>query len=281
MNMKTSRIIWIISFVLVLSFALAGCGSPDSASPPEPEETVFVTVTDKTNLPEDMDAARFSDRVLFTFQIDNAGEQEIKGIQGFLSIQDLFGEEILSMDCDFTGDRIPAGGSITVTGMGMDINQFMDEHIKLYQEDYSDLQFEYTVNKVVVSDSSNPSEVGENPIPTSDEVLVEVTNKINLPEDWDAGRFSPRVEFQFQITNETDRDIKGIQGTLVIQDMFGVEIMSMGCDFTGQIIPAQDSIVVSDLGIDINQFMDDHIKLHAEVYENLIFEYLVTSIVYQ
>ena len=163
----------------------------------------------------------------------------------------------------------------------MDINQFMDEHIKLYQEDYSDLQFEYTVNKVVVSDSSNPSEVGENPIPTSDEVLVEVTNKINLPEDWDAGRFSPRVEFQFQITNETDRDIKGIQGTLVIQDMFGVEIMSMDCDFTGQIIPAQDSIVVSDLGIDINQFMDDHIKLHAEVYENLIFEYLVTSIVYQ
>jgi hypothetical protein len=111
--------------------------------------------------------------------------------------------------------------------------------------------------------------------------LVEVTNKSNLPEDWDAGRFSPRVEFQFQITNETDRDIKGIQGTLVIQDMFGVEIMSMGCDFTGQIIPAQDSIVVSDLGIDINQFMDDHIKLHAEVYENLIFEYLVTSIVYQ
>ena len=96
--MKTSRIIWIISFVLVLSFALAGCGSPDSASPPAPEETVFVTVTDKTNLPEDMDAARFSDRVLFTFQIDNAGEQEIKGIQGFLSIQDLFGEEILSMD---------------------------------------------------------------------------------------------------------------------------------------------------------------------------------------
>ena len=279
--MKTGRLIWIISFILVLCIALASCGNSESIKPPEPEETVFVTVTDKANLPEDWDEGRFSDRVLFTFQIENIGEQEIKGIQGILSIEDLFGKEILSMDCDFTGERIPAGGSVTVTGMGMDINQFMDEHIKLYQEDFSDLQFEYTINKVVFSDNPTSPEAPEEPDLISDEVLVEVTNKINLPEDWDAGRFSSRVEFEFQITNQTDRNIKGIQGTLVIKDLFGVEITSMGCDFTGEVIPAQGSIAMSNLGIDINQFMDDHIKLHAEVYEDLIFEYLVTSIVYQ
>ena len=79
----------------------------------------------------------------FTFEVANKTDKQIKGVQGVLTICDLFGEEILSINCDFTGNSIAQNQSITVGDLGIDINQFMDSHIKLYNTDFSDLKFEY------------------------------------------------------------------------------------------------------------------------------------------
>ena len=231
-------------------------------------------------MPKDINAGRYSDIINLTFDVLNRSDKVIKGIQGNLSICDLFGEEILKVSCDFTGNSIPVGESITIDDLGMEINQFMDSHVKFYNTDFSDLQFKYEVTNIVYDDGSSMKEQSSTESIEGQKVIVTVDDKQNLDINYNVGRYSPRVEFVFGVYNNTSKDIKGVQGTLTIKDLFGVDIMSLGLDFTGQTIPANSSVVFDDLGFDINQFMDDHVKVYSTNLEDLQFEYEVTSIVY-
>ncbi len=261
------------------TFTCEICGDAYTEAIPVRDDEVVVTVTNKSNLPENTSAGRYSDRVELTFNVMNMTDKTIKGVQGNLTVYDLFGEKILKISCDFTGNLIQANDSITVDDLGMDINQFMDNHVKFYNTDFSDLNFEYEVTQIVYDDliasGSVPTESME-----SQKVTVNVTDKRNLETNYKAGRYSPRVEFTFEVYNNTSKDIKGVQGILTIKDLFGVDIMSSRLDFTGQTISADGSITVSDMGMDINQFMDDDVKVYTTDFEDLNFAYKVTQIVY-
>lgn len=262
------------------TFTCENCGDSYTESIPVRDDIVTVTVTNKTNLPKNTSAGRFSDRIELTFDVMNMADKAIKGIQGRLTICDLFGEKILMMNCDFTGNIIPVNGLITVEDLGMDINPFIDEHVKVYNTDFSDLKFDYEVSNIVYDDGSGMGDQPEVDQMENQKVTVSVTDKQNLDINYNAGRYSPRVEFVFEVYNNTTKDIKGVQGILTIKDLFGVDIMSSSLDFVGQTIGADSSVTVSDLGLDINQFMDDHVKLYNTDFEDLKFEYEVTSIVY-
>ncbi len=235
---------------------------------------ISVSVTNKTNIPEDINNGRYSDRVEFSFSIKNNESKNIKGIKGILKVKDLFGSSILSLGCDFTGKNIASNSTTTFSGIGIDINQFMDNHVKLYNENYSDLNFEYEIEQIVYSSEKAVAKT------TYDEVDITVTNKTNLEEDIYNGRYSPRVEFDFSIYNKSTKSIKGIQGVLVVKDLFDDEIIRINCDFTGATIASKSSATYEDLGIDINQFMDNHVSLYNENYSDLNFEYEVSTIVY-
>ncbi len=253
------------------------CGDTYTEKIPQKEKTVIVTVTDKKNVPEDIHNGRFSDSVEFTFTVENQSDKPVKGVEGILYIKDLFDKDILSINCDFTGQTIPVNESVTVEGLGMDINPFMEDHSKLYQEDFSDLKFEYEITNIVYDGEATETEPVQNEeVP----VQVRVVDKQNLPEDIHSGRFSSRVEFVIEVENKSDREIKGVSGTLTIKDLFGKDIKSVLCDFTGQTIGAGSTATYSELGMDINEFMDDDTKLYNEQFSDLNFEYHVDSIVY-
>ena len=112
------------------------------------------------------------------------------------------------------------------------------------------------------------------------DVDVVVTDKTVIPENADNWIFSNYVNFVFSITNNTEKDIQGIQGTLTINDLFGVEIMTAECDFTGETIGAHTTVTNDDLSFECNQFMDDHMKVFNTDYRDLNFEYTVKTIVY-
>lgn len=173
------------------------------------------------------------------------------------------------------------GGSIFVNDLGIDINQFMNSHLKFYNTEFSDLKFEYKIANIVYDDGSRMIEDTPKESMESKKVTVNVTDKKNLDINYNVGRYSPRVEFTFKVCNSTSKNIKGVQGILSIKDLFGVDIMSSSLDFTGQIIGANDSIVVSGMGIDINQFKDDHVKIYNTNFDDLKFEYEITSIIYE
>ena len=86
-------------------------------------------------------------------------------------------------------------------------------------------------------------------------VLVTVTPK--NPDQW---IFSNYVNFVFSITNNTAKDIQGIQGELNISDLFGAEIMTVGCDFTGETITAGATITNDDLSFECNEFIHETIQ---------------------
>lgn len=139
------------------TFVCKYCGDTYTEDIPQKERNIIVKVTDKKNIPHNINNYRFSDRVQFTFYVENQCDKEVKGVEGVLVIQDLFGSEILSINCDFTGQTIPVGGFANFSGLGLDINQFKESHVKLYSEKFEDLNFEYELKSIVYTDGTTKS----------------------------------------------------------------------------------------------------------------------------
>ncbi len=253
------------------------CGDSYSEEIPPKERTVSVVVTDKTNIPKSVSDGRYSNIVKFVFSVENKTDKPVRGVSGILHVKDLFDKEFLTINCDFTGQTIPANSSIVVTDLGIDCNQFIDDHTKLYNEDFSDLKFDYEVTDIVYGGEASAVEAARD---EAAPVKVTVVDKQNLPEDIYNGRYSPRVQLVIEVTNNSEKDIKGVSGILTVKDLFGKDILSSTCDFTGETIAAGSTVTYSDLGMDINEFMDDHVKYYNEDYADLTFEYKVDSIVY-
>lgn len=133
----------------VLKFTCDHCGDSYTEQIPVKEAEVIVTVTEKESIPEDHNAWRFSDYVRLSVNVENVTNRSIKGVQGTLVVKDMFGEEFLRISCDLTDNDIPANGSITVTELYLDVNQFMANQVKLFNTDYEDLIFEYIVTNVI------------------------------------------------------------------------------------------------------------------------------------
>jgi len=119
------------------------------------------------------------------------------------------------------------------------------------------------------------SEEEKQDIVQEEDVKVELTDKFTFEGD-----YSDYVGFVFDVTNNTDKTIKGVQGLATFKDMFGTEIIKIGADFTGRTIEPSQTSTVDDLSVEINEFMDDHMKLYATAYDDLKFEYKVTAIVF-
>ncbi len=66
----------------------------------------------------------------------------------------MFDENILNMQYDFTTENIPAGATINVTGYGLEVNEFIDEHMKLYGLSYDNINFKYEFSKVIFTDGT-------------------------------------------------------------------------------------------------------------------------------
>jgi hypothetical protein len=115
---------------------------------------------------------------------------------------------------------------------------------------------------------------------TESDVTVVVIDKINYPVNLNIGRYSPFVSFTFEVTNNTDKEIRGIQGIQTIKDMFGAEIKTMKLDFTDTPIPAQSSVTIEDLGFEVNQFINEDTKIYFAEIENLQFEYETITILF-
>lgn len=314
---RDSRIYMILLSICFLLLMATGCGRPDSTdtvsdddfsssvqintsdlseteisqstSDVSTEETapvektsddeVVVAVTGKTNIEADIHSGRYSDRVIFEIQVTNQTDKTVKGVQGILTINDLFGKKIISSNCDFTGQTILPGETVTYDGIGIDVNEFIDSHVKLYNEDFDDLSFSYKVNAVVYasdgdSDSSTSQTAGV------EEVSIICIDKENIKANYNAGRFSAYSQFTFVVENKTEKTIKGVQGVVTVSDLFGKQIKKFNCDFTGQKIPAGKSVTFTDKYLEINKFDDEDVKIYNEEYADLQFSYKVTDIVY-
>lgn len=108
------------------------------------------------------------------------------------------------------------------------------------------------------------------------DVTVALTNKTTSNGDY--GQLY--ANFEFSVTNNTDKAIRGVQGIAQFNDIFGSKIISLNGDFTGATIDPGATHIFNDLSLDCNQFMSDHLKLYNTKYEDLKFDYETTAIVF-
>ncbi|GEM_PF-5519063 len=242
------------------------------------ENAVTVKVTDKQNIEADIYNGIYSNRVNLVIEVTNNTEKDIQGVQGILIIDDLFGKNIKKSRCNFTGKIIAPGQTVSFEDLGLDINEYIDSDKKLYNEKYEDLQFTYQVDSIVYAEEADAAE--KNITSGSDKVTITCVEKKNIEEDIYNGRYSPYVQFIFEVENHSDKDIKGIQGTVTVSDLFGNKIIKSNCDFTGTTIKAGETATITDRYLEINKFLDEDVKLYNEDYEDLQFQYEVTDIVY-
>ncbi len=109
---------------------------------------------------------------------------------------------------------------------------------------------------------------------------VFVSGKTNTPKDINNWIFYNYVDLNFELTNNSEKTIKGIEGFLIVKDLFEKEILTCGCDFTGINIQPSATETVDNLSYECNDFLDADNKFYSTAYEDLIFEYKIESIVY-
>ena len=136
------------------------------------------------------------------------------------------------------------------------------------------LEIESTEVDTVIS-----SEEAENKT-EKDSIIVIASDKINYNQDISSGRYQDFVEIVTTVQNNTDKDIKGIQGIYHIKDMFGEKIIDANFDITSEIIPVGQTITIEDYGFNINSIIEEQKKFFDTEFENLIFEYEITQVIF-
>lgn len=146
------------SSVEVHFFPYSGGNSDSTSDAAEPisaktNDVVVVELTDKSIKYKDTENWVFSDYVLFTFKINNNSSKDIKGVSGVATFNDMFGKEIIKVNCDFT-DGVAANSYAIDDSLSLEVNQFIDSHVKLMNTPYEDIIFSYDIKKIVYSDGT-------------------------------------------------------------------------------------------------------------------------------
>ena len=121
--------------------------------------------------------------------------------------------------------------------------------------------------------------------PTSTPTLIQIDkfkdiSVVVLGKNIQKGDYSEFILFPYRVTNNSEKNIKGIEGIMHIYDMFGKSIMDIQWDITNGVIEAHNSMTVNDSGLEYNQFMDTHQKVYATAFEDLVFKYEFITVMF-
>ena len=117
------------------------------------------------------------------------------------------------------------------------------------------------------------------PNPILSAVTVELIGKDVLWTDAYAGRYSDEVTFDFNYTNNTEKDIRGFQGDMTFYDMFGDEIITISFEDT-ETVPAGSAMNQPNLYLEVNEFLPEDVKLRDTKFEDMTMEFKATKIIF-
>lgn len=109
-------------------------------------------------------------------------------------------------------------------------------------------------------------------------VSLEITNKGFHEADYMSGDYQTQITMDLKFTNETDKEIKGVEGVLTFFDIFDNKISATKISYDKGIPASQSKVWKS--GMDFNQFMDEDIKLKNTELKDLKYKWEVSTIIY-
>lgn len=112
-------------------------------------------------------------------------------------------------------------------------------------------------------------------------VKVVCTDKSVTPADYDKWIFNSYIDLSFEVTNNCDKDIKGVEGRLTTSDLFGNEIEKTNCNFIGETIEAGKMVFFEYMSLKVPMYPSEtDQKLMDTDYSDLKFSYEVSKIVF-
>lgn len=91
--------------------------------------------------------------VMFDLAYENKSDKDIAGVKGILHINDMFGDKIINIRWSFD-EGVDAKQTAVERGSGIKINQFMDDHMKLWSADQAKIKASYEVQTIVFKDGT-------------------------------------------------------------------------------------------------------------------------------
>jgi hypothetical protein len=91
--------------------------------------------------------------VLLDLAFENKGEKDIAGVKGILRLKDMFGDKILNMNWSFD-EGVGARQTTVERGSGIKINQFMDDHLRLWNAASDKIKAVYEVKTIIFKDGT-------------------------------------------------------------------------------------------------------------------------------
>jgi len=241
----------------------------NSASQPEKAKEVDLEITKKTFFDGD-----FQDQIQMDLNFTNKTEKNIRGVQGTLTFYDIFDNEIKTINVSYD-QGIPAGQSKTWNS-GTSYNQFIDEDKKLKDTELKDLKYKWVVNKVIYDDGSGSS---SSQIEQTEKVGLEITQKGFHKANIMSNDFQDKITMEIKFTNKTDKNIKGVEGSLNFYDIFDKEIKKVSIAYDKGISASQSKVWNS--GIEYNQFINEDVKLKDAELKDLKYKWELKTIVYE
>lgn len=92
------------------------------------------------------------------------------------------------------------------------------------------------------------------------------------------GDFADSNHFTFEFTNNTEKDIEGVKGSVIFKDLFDDQIKHVTLSYD-EGIPAGESTLYR-ASIDYNQFMDSDIELRNIELAKMKYDWVVDTIIY-
>lgn len=84
---------------------------------------------------------------------ENKSDKDIQGVKGVLKLTDIFGDKILDIRWSYDAG-VPAKQSTVERKSGVDINRYMDSHMKLWNTDLDKLKSTFEVSTIIFKDGT-------------------------------------------------------------------------------------------------------------------------------
>lgn len=91
--------------------------------------------------------------VLLDVAFENKSSKDIAGVKSVLNIADMFGDKIINITWSFDGG-VAAGQTFVERGSGLEVNQFMDNHMKLWNSELEKLKIQIDTQTIIFKDGT-------------------------------------------------------------------------------------------------------------------------------
>ncbi len=108
----------------------------------------------------------------------------------------------------------------------------------------------------------------------NDKVTFEITKK-----DFSKINYQDFITMEVKLTNKTDKDIRGVAGTVTYYDIFDKEIKRMDASYDKGL--PKNSEKIWNATVDFNQFMANDLKLKDTELKNLKYTWSIDTIIYE